>query len=105
MIAMGSPVLVTLATEAVAQTVPANFPLAIICWNERTQGWAVGYLTTVNRDGSATYMPPGGNLAARVNARGVVDPPRNRPAVFDCGGKNLDELRAMGRVIEFQHAR
>ena len=105
MIAMGGSAFISLAAESVAQTVPATFPLGIICWNERTQGWAVGYLATVSRDGSATYMPPGGQLAARVNSRGIVEPPRNRPATFDCGGKSLDELRAMGRIIELQNQR
>ena len=32
-------VLVTLATGSVAQTVPPDLPLAVICFNEQTQTW------------------------------------------------------------------
>ena len=36
-------ILVTLATGSVAQTLPPNLPLAIICFNEKTQTWRIGY--------------------------------------------------------------
>ena len=39
-----------------AQTVPPDLPLAVICFNEKTQTWRVGYLQEVNKDGSATYV-------------------------------------------------
>ena len=89
----------------VAQTVPPDLPLAIICLNEGTQIWGIADLATVRKDGSATYLPPTGQLAATVNAKRMVEPPQDRPAVFDCFGKTLDELRAIGRIIEFQRTR
>jgi hypothetical protein len=98
-------VLVTLATGAVAQKVPPEIPLAIVCWNEQTKTWRVGNLSTVKEDGTATYVTPSGQLSSTLNAKGVAVPPSNRPANLDCFGKTLDELRAMGRVIEFQRPR
>jgi hypothetical protein len=93
-------VLVTLATGSVAQTVPPDLPLAVICFNEQTQTWTVGYLNQVNKDGSATYVS--GDLSVTVNAKGLVQPPSDRPAGGDCFGKTLKELRADGRVMEFK---
>jgi hypothetical protein len=93
-------VLVTLATGSVAQTVPPDLPLAVICFNEQTQTWTVGYLNQVNKDGSATYVS--GDLSVTVNAKGLVQPPSDRPAGGDCFGKTLKELRAAGRVMEFK---
>jgi hypothetical protein len=98
-------VLVSLATSAVAQNVPPELPLAIICWNEPTKTWRVGNLSTIEEDGTATHLAKGGQLANTVNAKGVVVPPSNRPANLDCYGKTLDQLRAMGRVVEFQRTR
>jgi hypothetical protein len=102
---IGASVLVTLTTETVAEAVPADLPLGFMCWNERTQSWGVAYLAGAEKDGTATYMPPGGRLSATVNTKRVVEPPRDRPANFDCYGKTIDELRAMGRVIELQRTR
>ena len=93
-------ILVTLATGSVAQTLPPNLPLAIICFNEKTQTWRIGYIDVVAPDGSATYVA--GDLWATVNAKGLVQPPSNRSAGVDCFGKTLDELRAAGRVMEFK---
>jgi hypothetical protein len=84
-----------------AQKVPPDLPLAVICFNDQTQTWAVGYLNLINKDGSATYLAGGGSLAVTVDAKGVVQPPSNRPAGGDCLGKTLKELRAAGRVMEF----
>ena len=98
-------VLVTLATGAVAQKVPPEIPLAIICWNEQSKTWRVGNLSTIKEDGTATYMGTDGRLSSTVNAKGVVEPASNRPTNLDCFGKTLDQLRAMGRVIEFQRPR
>jgi hypothetical protein len=92
-------VLVTLATGSFAQTVPPDLPLAVICFNKQTQTWAVGYLNLVNKDGSATYIA--GDLSVTVNAKGLVQPPSDRPASGDCFGKTLKELRAAGRVMDF----
>jgi hypothetical protein len=89
----------TAPPATVAQKVPPDLPLAVICFNEQTQTWAVGYLNLINKDGSATYVS--GDLAVTVNAKGVVQPPSNRPAGGDCFGKTLEELRAAGRVMEF----
>jgi hypothetical protein len=83
----------------VAPKVPPDLPLAVICFNEQTQTWAVGYLNLINQDGSATYIA--GDLSVTVNAKGVVQPPSDRPADGDCFGKTLQELRAAGRVMEF----
>ena len=49
-------ILVTLATGSVAQTLSPNLPLAIICFNDKTQTWRIGYLDAVSPDGSATYV-------------------------------------------------
>jgi hypothetical protein len=73
-------VLVTLATGAVAQKVPPEIPLAIICWNEQTKSWRVGNLSTIKEDGTATYVTPSGQLSSTLNAKGVAVPPSNRPA-------------------------
>ena len=93
-------VLVTLATGSVAQTVPPDLPLAVICFNEQTQTWTVGYLTLISKDGSATYVS--GDLSVTVDVKGLVQPPSDRPAAGDCFGKTLEELRAAGRVMEFK---
>jgi len=95
-------VLVTLATGVVAQSAPPEMPLAVICWNERAKTWMVGNLSTIKEDGTATYMSTDGRLSVRVNAMGAVELPANRPANLDCYGKTIDQLRAMGRVSEFQ---
>jgi hypothetical protein len=102
---VSASVLVTLAGESVAETAPPDLPLGIICWNEESQSWGIAYLVTVMKDGTATYMPPGGQTAATINAKRTVEPPKDRPAVFDCFGKSVDELRALGRTIEIQHTR
>ena len=94
-------VLLSLVTGSFAQTVP-QFPLAVICFNKQTQTWAVGYLNVVNKDGSATYSS--GDLSITVNAKGLVQPPSDRPAGGDCFGKTLNELRAAGRVMEFKRS-
>jgi hypothetical protein len=85
--------------ETAAPKVPPDLPLAVICFNEQTRTWAVGYLNLINKDGSATYVS--GDLAVTVDAKGVVQPPSDRPAGGDCFGKTLKELRAAGRVMEF----
>jgi hypothetical protein len=99
-------VLVTLAMGyAVAQKVPPELPQAIICWNNQTKTWVVGNLSTIKEDGTATYLGTGTRISATVNAKGVVEPPSNRPANLDCFGKTLDQLRAMDRLNEFQRTR
>ncbi|WP_457091797.1 hypothetical protein [Microvirga sp. P5_D2] len=102
---LGAAALVTSTTESLAQTVPPDLPQAIMCWNNRTETWVVGYLATVKKDGTATYMPPGGQLSATVNAKRIVEPPSGRTAAVDCYGKSVDELRSMGRIIESQRSR
>jgi hypothetical protein len=97
--------LVTLATGAVAQTVPPNLPAAIMCYAEADQSWRVGYLYRVHKNGDAIYIAPDGKLSATVNAKGVVVAPTDRPAGVDCYGKTLDELRSNGRVMEFQRTK
>jgi hypothetical protein len=84
----------------IAQKVPPDLPLAVICFNEQTQTWAVGYLNLINKEGSATYIS--GDLAVTMTAKGVVQPPSDRPGGGDCFGKTLKELRAAGRVMEFK---
>ena len=86
----------------VAQKVPPDLPLAIICLNEQTKEWRVGYLYVVREDGSALYVAPAlGELGVEVNAKGLVETPTDRPASIDCFGKTVKELRAAGRVVEF----
>jgi hypothetical protein len=84
---------------------PPEIPLAIICWSEPTKTWVVGHLSTFKENGSATYAATGGRLSATVNSKGLMEPPSNRPTGVDCYGKTLDQLRAMGRLIEFQRTR
>jgi hypothetical protein len=98
-------VAVTVATAAVAQSAPPVLPAAIICYAQADQGWRVGYLYRVNKNGDAIYIAPDGRLSATVNAKGVIVAPTNRPAGLDCYGKTLDELRPNGRVMEFQRTR
>ena len=51
-------------------------------------------------DGTALY---GSEIAtAKVNPKREVELPAGRPAILDCYGKTLDQLRATGRVIEFK---
>jgi hypothetical protein len=98
-------VLLSLSKGSVAQPVAPVLPLAITCWNEKTQSWRIGYLDSVNAKGIATYVGSSGQLSSRLNASGVVEAPSNRPAALDCYGKTLDQLRAMGRLFEPQQAR
>jgi hypothetical protein len=92
-------VLATLATASVAQTLPPDLPLGIICYSQKSQTWMVGYLQTVNEKGEATYR---GQHTATLNADRLVVSPSNRAIVLDCYGKSLDQLRAMGRLIPLQ---
>jgi hypothetical protein len=87
-----------------AQRARPGLPLAIFCWGEQSKAWVVGHLATVKEDGAATYFGPNGRLSASVNAKGIVEPPSDRPVAFDCYGKTLDELRAMGRLVELQRS-
>jgi hypothetical protein len=96
---------VLVTTGAVAQKAPPEIPLAVICWHEQTKTWWVDNLSTIKEDGTATYIGTDGRLSSTVNAKGVVEPPSNRPTTLDCFGKTLDQLRAMGRVFEFQRPR
>jgi hypothetical protein len=95
-------VLLALATGTVAQTFPSNLPMAITCYGPQDQSWRVGYLYRVNAKGEAIYLAADGKIGATVNAEGLVLAPTNRPAGLDCYGKTLDELRANGRIMEFQ---
>ena len=80
-------ILVSLAGGSAAQSAPPDFPLAILCFVEKTQTWNVGYLREVGEDGSAIYSPLNGGLSVTVSADGLVVPPSDRPAVVDCHGK------------------
>jgi hypothetical protein len=91
--------LLTRATASHAQTLPPDLPLGIVCYSQKSQTWVVGYLNTVNQNGTATYR---GQHSASVNADRVVVAPTNRAIVLDCYGKSLDELRALGRLIPLQ---
>jgi hypothetical protein len=95
-------VILSLATATAAQTFPPNLPMAITCYVPSDQSWHVAYLSNVQANGDAVYMRVNGRLSATLNAKGVVVAPTNRPAVLDCFGKTLDEVRAMGRVMDFQ---
>jgi uncharacterized membrane protein len=102
---LASGVLLALATGTVAQTFPSNLPMAVMCYLQQDQSWRIGYLFRVNPKGDAIYLTVDGKIGATVNAEGVVVAPTNRPANLDCYGKTLDELRASGRVMDFQRAR
>src|SRR5689334_14419650 len=74
-------ILVPLTTGAIAQRkAPSELPLAIFCWSEPTKTWVVGNLSIVKEDGTATYVGANGRLSGTVTAKGVVEPPSNRPA-------------------------
>jgi hypothetical protein len=94
----------TLATGAVAQTVPPDLPAAIMCYAQPDQSWRIGYLYRINKNGDATYITPDGKLSATVNAKGMVAAPSNRAAGVDCYGKTLEELRSKSRIMNFQRA-
>jgi hypothetical protein len=79
--------------------------MGIVCWNEKTETWVVGYLATIKKDGTATYRPAGGQLSATVNAKRVVEAPKDRTPSVDCYGKTIDELKAAGRTFEPQRTR
>jgi len=96
--------LVGLPTKSVAQTAP-DLPQAVICWSASGQVWRVGYLSQVNNDGTANYLSPGGQLSVMVSAKRIVEDPENRAGEVDCYGKTIDELRGMGRTVEFQRPR
>ena len=99
-------VFLTIATGTIAQTpTPPNVPMAVICYIEQNQSWRIGYLNRINQNGDAEYLTADGKLGATLNAKGVVLAPANRPAAQDCFGKTVDELRANGRVMDFQRAR
>jgi hypothetical protein len=95
-------ILLTSGTRTIAQTFPSDLPMAIVCWNQGAKNWVVGYLQSVKDDGTATYK---GQLSATVSAKRVVESPTNRPVIIDCYGKTLEQLRATGRVMEFQRAK
>ena len=97
-VAAVTSVLVALATGSVAQTAPSGLPLAVVCWNQKTHNWVVAYLQTVQEDGTTVYGT--GRLSAKLNAKRVVETPSDRPAILDCFGKTLDQLRATGHLIE-----
>jgi len=98
-------VILTLATATAAQTFPPDLPIAVACYVPHDKSWRVAYLYTVNANGDAVYTAPNGRLAATVTAEGIVVAPANRPTAPDCYGKTLDELRANGRVMDFQRTR
>jgi hypothetical protein len=97
--------LVTLATGAVAQTVPANLPAAILCYAPPDQSWRAVNLFRITKDGDTLYITPDGRLIVKVNAKGLVEAPTDRRGSVDCYGKTLDELRSSGRILEFQKAK
>jgi hypothetical protein len=100
-------VLLALATETAAQAIPPppNLPIAIICYAPANKTWHVGYLDLVHANGDALYLSANGKIGSTVNAQGVVVAPANRPAALDCFGKTVDDLRGIGRVMDFPPAR
>lgn len=102
--AMSSAILFASPARSAAQAVP-DLPLALICWSDSGQDWRIGYLSRINKDGTATYMPPGGQQSATVNEKRIVEAPKSRGGVVDCYGKTIDELRSMGRTLEIQRPR
>jgi hypothetical protein len=101
-----SGALLTIATGTIAQTpAPPNVPIVVMCYVEQNQSWRVAYLNRIDPKGDAQYSSADGKLGATVNAKGVVLAPASRPATLDCFGKTVDELRANGRVMDFQRAR
>jgi hypothetical protein len=104
-VAVAISILITLMTGAIAQTVPPDFPAAIMCYAPTDQSWRVGYLSRVNNNGDAIYLGASGRLSATVNAKGIILAPTNRPGPVDCYGKTLDEMRSNGRTMEFQRTK
>jgi hypothetical protein len=99
-IAVGS-LLVALTTTSVAQTLPSDIPLGIVCYNQKSQTWVMGYLNTFKENGIATYRGPTHGVA-NLNADRILVPPTDRVTALDCYGKSLDQLRDMGRLIPVQ---
>ena len=97
--------LLTLATPTTAQTFRTNLPTAIVCYNPQDKSYHVGHLSSVRASGDALYLSGNSRLSATVNSKGLVASPTDRPTAIDCFGKTLDELRANGRVLDFQRAR
>ena len=52
----------SLAMDSGAPKVPTEYPLAIVCWNQQTEVWGLGYLANIGKAGTATYMGHGGSL-------------------------------------------
>lgn len=104
-LAMSAAMLGGSAMSASAQSLPSNLPAAILCYAKADQSWRVGYLSRVNKNGEALYAGAGAALSATVDAKGIVVAPNNRPAGLDCFGKSLEELRAGGRLMDFQPKR
>ena len=102
---VAAPGVIALTTATVAETLPPNYPIAITCYAPGDQSWRVGYLSKVQANGDALYQRGDGRLSATVNAKGIVEAPTDRPALLDYYGKTVDELRAMGRVLDIQPAR
>lgn len=86
----------SLATTVTAQhhTTIGDLPLALIC--AKGDVTVIGYLASINADGSAVYLTPA-NIVVAVSPEGVVD---NR-ADGTCAGKSLDELRDNGQTRAF----
>jgi hypothetical protein len=100
-----SGVFLTIATGTIAQTpAPPKVPVAVICYLEQNKSWHIAYLSKINENGDAEYSAIPGKLGATLSAKGVVLAPTDRPAALDCYGKTVDELRASGRVMDFQRA-
>jgi hypothetical protein len=95
--------LVASGTGPLAQTFPPDLPIALVCWNGKVKQWVVGYLQTVMQDGTAIYRHT--HISAMVTTKRVVEPRDRAPPVADCFGKTLDELRAIGRVVDFPRAK
>ena len=64
-----------------------DLPLAIVCYHEQKVSWVVGYLETVNADGSAVYGR--GWFVGNGERHRVVDF-TNRVAALDCYQRSLD---------------
>jgi hypothetical protein len=94
-----SSLLATLATTSVAQTLPPDLPLGIVCYSQKSRTWVVGYLSMVHENGSAVYR---GQHSVTLNTDRVLVPPKDREVVLDCYGKSLEQLGAMGRLIPLQ---
>ena len=86
-------------TKASAEPTFKNVPFVIVCVREGTAGF--GYLSQVNKDGSAIYISMDGRRAMKLTAEGKTEKVPGMAIGSECVGKKIEDLRAEGLAIDF----